>query len=135
MSKQVKLKLLSVLGSDIVMVADKIVIPGEKGEFSVLYGHANFVAKLKIGVVRAMQGIICHNHFIYNGIATVNQGSVTIISEFIRDLQKSNVNDIKNHIMTLKDDLASAKDDSIDKTIILEEIMQYESFLDTICTI
>jgi F0F1-type ATP synthase epsilon subunit len=76
-----------------------VIIPAFEGVMTILPFHENMVVSLKTGI------IIIDNHskyFVYDGIATIEENVIDIISDFIQDINNISVQEleIKTHQIT-----------------------------------
>lgn len=64
-----------------------VTVPGSEGDFSVLEGHAPFMATLRNGslTIYAKQGDAPETIEVEGGFAEVNEGGLTVLAEHIAD--------------------------------------------------
>ena len=127
---QQKLSIKIILPSKILLElqSDEIIIPGNKGLFSILPYHIKFTSILNIGII-TINNIKSKYYFIYGGIAQISNNTVNIITEYATDIKDYNKSIILNKINTLKQNLLLQSKKSIDYKITLHMILIYESLL------
>jgi len=109
--------------------ATMVNIPGSKGVFGVLPGHAKLVASMDVGVVTLFDDEMETKYFVYGGIAQVTGQELNIITEFASNLESTPAKSVYDDIARLKNDLSKLDDDSIEAEIISNNIEIYHSLL------
>lgn len=91
---------------------DQVVVPGSEGYFTVLKGHAPFMATLRPGVVEVTLsgGRAAERIFVRGGFADANVGGLTILAEEAIPLAEVDAAMLAQHVRNAEEDVADAKD-------------------------
>ena len=89
---------------------DQVVVPGSEGYFTVLKGHAPFMATLRPGVVEVLSGSDETRIFVRGGFADVNAGGLTILAEQAIPLAEVDEAMLADEVKNAEEDVADAKD-------------------------
>ena len=114
--------------------ATMVNIPGSKGMFGVLPGHVKFVSTMDIGVVTIMDNDIETKYFVYGGIAQTDGETLNIITEFANNIESTNIENIRNIIISLQNDLSQLDSKSVEADIILNNIEKHQQLLNFVET-
>jgi len=109
--------------------ATMVNIPGTDGMFGVLPHHSKLVSDIDIGIITIFSDSTKKKYFVYRGIAQVNGTELNITSEFVMDLQTISKSEINAQISKLKSNLSDEKEDSLERSIISDKIIQYQKLL------
>lgn len=110
----VKVKVILPSGIKIDEECDSITIPGVDGDFAVLEGHTPFITKIRPGV------LIIDNHkketeyAIHDGFVTVEDDSVTIVSERLESSDEIDKNRAEEAMKRAKERLTQTNNSEID---------------------
>lgn len=89
---------------------EQVVVPGSEGYFTVLKGHAPFMATLRPGVVDVINGNLTERIFVRGGFADVNASGLTILAEQAIPLAEVNAEMLAREVQNAAEDVADAKD-------------------------
>ena len=95
------------------MQAAQVVIPGEEGDFGVLYGHMPVMSTLRAGVVEVSEDGNADpvKLFVGGGFVDVADDRVTVLAEDAVALADADAEKIAQDLKDAQEDLADAKDD------------------------
>lgn len=89
---------------------DMAVLPGEGGDFGVLYNHSALISNLRPGLITIYNDDkVFHHIFISRGFANVNERGCTVLAEdciFVEDLAEK---DLQIFIQKTQDEIALAR--------------------------
>lgn len=92
--------------------AEAVVAPGIEGEFTVMAGHAPFVAVLKPGILVVKIGDTLRRLFVRGGLAEVTpEQGLTILADRAIPVEDMDPAQIEAEIRNAEEDLADAADD------------------------
>lgn len=76
--------------------ADKVVLPVENGNFTIIDGRAPTVLLLSTGLIQCLdeKNEIKNRYFINNGMADIVNNTCSVAAERLIDLQKESIEDI-----------------------------------------
>ena len=89
---------------------DQVVVPGAEGYFTVLKGHAPYMAVLKPGVVEVSRGASTDRIFVRGGFADVNADGLTLLAEQAIPLAEVDPAMMAQQVQDAEEDVADAKD-------------------------
>jgi F-type H+-transporting ATPase subunit epsilon len=91
---------------------DQVVVPGAEGYFTVLKGHAPYMATLRPGVVDVTRagGGEAFRIFVRGGFADVNVEGLTILAEQAIPLDDVDAATMAQEVKNAEEDVADAKD-------------------------
>ena len=78
--------------------ADKVVLPIDRGNFTIIKDRAPTILLLSMGLIQCLdeQNNIVKKYFINNGIADIANDTCSIAAERLIDLQKETLEDLVN---------------------------------------
>ncbi len=92
--------------------ADMVVVPGAKGDFGVLPGHAPFISAVRPGVIDVHRNnAVDERIFVAGGFAEVNTSGCTVLSSDAYPLDELDKADVEERRRDAEDQLANADDD------------------------
>jgi F-type H+-transporting ATPase subunit epsilon len=91
---------------------EQVVVPGTEGEFGVLARHAPFMATVKPGALRIIQGGSERRIFVNGGFADVTPDGLTVLAEDAVDLAQIDAATLEQDLKDAREDLADAKDEA-----------------------
>lgn len=91
---------------------DMVVVPGEEGDFGVLYQHAPFISAVRPGVIRVHNGgRVTEQIFVSGGFAEVTPARCTVLAEQAVAVAEIDRGDAEQQLRDAREDLADAKDE------------------------
>ena len=112
------------------LTATMVTATGQDGVFSVLPGHMQLVVNLKAGIADVYGGNIVRRFFIHNGIAMVDNSSVSIITEFALELTDQGRDLMLVKINALQNDLTQLAQDSPEQQVTEHYIKLHQTALE-----
>ena len=100
-----------------------VTIPGEDGDFGVLYGHAPLLSSLRPGVVTVQSEKGTTRIFVSDGFADVSGTICSVLAENAVNLEDLSVESVNKEIANLSDDLSMAGDDAQKKARLESQIL------------
>jgi F-type H+-transporting ATPase subunit epsilon len=91
---------------------DEVVLPGSKGEFGVLPGHAALVATLDIGVMRVRDGAKTRVFALSGGFCEVRSNVVTVLADQAEAPEQIDVEATKAAMAAAEKLVVAAQDES-----------------------
>jgi len=91
---------------------DMVTVPGAEGDFSVLAGHAPFMATIRPGAIAVHSGGSVKRTFIHGGFAEVTPQGLTILAEEAVDIAEVNPERLAADIQSARDAIADAGDEA-----------------------
>ena len=89
----------------------EVIVPGAEGEFSVLAGHAPFIAMLKAGILTIKGDGAPKRYFVRGGFAEVNPAGLTLLAEEATPEDEIDAGVLAQHIKDAEEDVADATTD------------------------
>ncbi len=89
---------------------EQVVVPGSEGYFTVLGGHAPFMATMRPGVVDVTREGQSERIFVRGGFADVNASGLTILAEQATPLAEVDLDWLEQEVKNAEEDVADAKD-------------------------
>jgi F-type H+-transporting ATPase subunit epsilon len=86
-------------------------VPGVKGEFGVLAGHAPFMSTIRSGAISIHAGGEVTRTFIRGGFAEVTSEGLTILAEEAIDLATVDAADIQRELTEAREDWGQARNE------------------------
>jgi len=105
---------------------DMVTVPGAEGEFSVLAGHAPFMATIRPGAITVHAGTGVTRTFIHGGFAEVTAEGLTILASEAVDLADVDPEQLSEDIRAAQDAVADAKDEA-HKRVAEEELEKLQA--------
>lgn len=91
---------------------DMVVVPGEEGDFGVLYQHAPFISAVRPGVIRVHNGgKVTEQIFVSGGFAEVTPSRCTVLAEQAVPVAEIDRGAAEKRLRDAREDLADAKDE------------------------
>jgi F-type H+-transporting ATPase subunit epsilon len=91
---------------------DMVVVPGEEGDFGVLYQHAPFISAVRPGVIRVHNGgKVTDQIFVSGGFAEVTPARCTVLAEQAVAVAEIDRGAAEQQLRDAREDLADAKDE------------------------
>ncbi len=91
---------------------DMVVVPGEEGDFGVLYQHAPFISGVRPGVIRVHNGgKVTERIFVSGGFAEVTPARCTVLAEQAEAVGEIDRGAAEQELRDAREDLADAKDE------------------------
>lgn len=91
---------------------DMVVVPGEEGDFGVLYQHAPFISAVRPGVIRVHNGgKITEQIFVSGGFAEVTPARCTVLAEQAVAVAEIDRGAAEQQLRDAREDLDDAKDE------------------------
>jgi F-type H+-transporting ATPase subunit epsilon len=91
---------------------DMVVVPGEEGDFGVLYQHAPFISAVRPGVIRVHNGgRVTEQIFVSGGFAEVTPARCTVLAEQAVVVAEIDRGEAEQQLRDAREDLADAKDE------------------------
>jgi F-type H+-transporting ATPase subunit epsilon len=91
---------------------DMVVVPGEEGDFGVLYQHAPFISAVHPGVIRVHNGgKITEQIFVSGGFAEVTPARCTVLAEQAVPVAEIDRGAAEQQLRNAREDLDDAKDE------------------------
>lgn len=91
---------------------ERVIVPGNDGDFVVLAGHAPVVSTLRPGVLGVTVGSVRKYLFVKSGFVEVDPYRLTTFTEKAYDLEELSAATITDELKTAEAELTAAKDDS-----------------------
>jgi len=91
---------------------DMVTVPGAEGDFSVLAGHAPFMATIRPGAIAVHADGKITRTFIHGGFAEVTAQGLTILAEEAVDLVDVDVEQLAADITAAQDAVSDAKEEA-----------------------
>lgn len=91
---------------------DEVVLPGSKGEFGVLPGHAALVATLGIGVMRVREGAKTRVFALSGGFCEVRGDVVTVLADQAEGPEQINADETRAAMAAAEKLVVAAQDES-----------------------
>ncbi len=110
----VKVKVILPSGIKIDVECDSITIPGVDGDFAVLEGHTPFITKIRPGVLSIDNHKNTIEYAIHDGFVTVEDDSVTIVSERLESSDEIDKNRAEEAMKRAKERLTQTNNSEID---------------------
>lgn len=110
----VKVKVILPSGIKIDEECDSITIPGVDGDFAVLEGHTPFITKIRPGVLSIDNHKNTREYAIHDGFVTVEDDSVTIVSERLESSDEIDKNRAEEAMKRAKERLTQTNNSEID---------------------
>ncbi len=110
----VKVKVILPSGIKIEEECDSITIPGVDGDFAVLEGHTPFITKIRPGVLSIDNHKNTREYAIHDGFVTVEDDSVTIVSERLESSDEIDKNRAEEAMKRAKERLTQTNNSEID---------------------
>lgn len=91
---------------------DMVVVPGEEGDFGVLYQHAPFISTVRPGVITVHDGgKVTEQIFVSGGFAEVTSSRCTVLAEEAVAVEKIDRGEAEQELKDAREDLGDAKDE------------------------
>jgi F-type H+-transporting ATPase subunit epsilon len=91
---------------------DMVVVPGEEGDFGVLYQHAPFISAVRPGVIRVHNGgKVTEQIFVSGGFAEVTPARCTVLAEQAVAVAEIDRGAAEQQLRDAREDLDDAKDE------------------------
>ncbi len=91
--------------------ATEVIVPGLKGDFTVLAGHAPVISALRPGILDIQQGSGRRRIYVRGGFAEVDPTQLTILAQNLVDIGAAQPGQIAEEIRIAEQMLATATDD------------------------
>lgn len=102
---------------------ERVLLPGEMGDFMVMAGHTQLLAGLRAGVLTVLRANNqVARYFISPGFADIGNDHCTVMTPHITPIHKLVADKIARDIATLEADLENADTDAATKTQINDKI-------------
>jgi len=110
-SRQFKFELVAPEKVEISSHEERVLLPGEMGDFMVLAGHELLLAGLRPGVVAVIQNNgSTQRYFITGGLADVGNTHCIVLTPHITPVEKLNAGILENEITRTETALGTATD-------------------------
>ena len=94
--------------------ATAVTVPGVEGDFTVMTGHAPFVAALRPGVLTAVvEGGETNRYVVYGGVAEVGPGHLTVLAEEVHPVEELEPATLSDRIKDAEEELKTAGHDEV----------------------
>jgi F-type H+-transporting ATPase subunit epsilon len=90
---------------------EHVVVPGVEGQFGVLSKHAPFMAVIKPGALRILDGGSERRIYVGGGFADVTPAGLTVLAEDAVDLATLDRGQLEQDLKDAQEDLRDAKDE------------------------
>lgn len=91
---------------------DMVVVPGEEGDFGVLYQHAPFISNVRPGVITVHDGgKVTERIFVSGGFAEVTPSRCTVLAEEAVAVEKIDRGAAEQELKDAREDLGDARDE------------------------
>ena len=120
-----------IMPSEVIFKANATMvnIPGGDGVFGVLPNHVKLTSTVAIGSISVFSEDKEKKFFIYGGMAQITPLEINIVSEFVVSLDDHKKSDVLNKIASLKSDLDSCEENSLEASMLNATITKYNSLL------
>lgn len=111
MAEKFLLDIVTPSGVVLLKEVEEVTAPGEKGEFGVLRGHADFLTTLTPGVVKYKSEGAVVRFAIGNGFAEVTAERTNILVDTAFPAESINATEVKDEIKDVEEALKALKED------------------------
>jgi len=121
--RQFQFELVAPERVEVTAFEERVVLPGEEGDFMVMAGHTPMLAGLRPGlvsVIRANNSVV--RYFITGGFVDVGNGHCTVLTPHVTPLVKIVADKVARDIAHLEEELANDDIDPSAKTQIESKI-------------
>lgn len=110
-------------------IEENVILPGEKGDFTVLAGHTPLLASLRPGVLSVVRGNKTQRFFIEGGFADIDNKHCIVLTPHVISVDDMVPREIEDQIYALEDELEkiSMQDE---RDVLIEQIAALRVKLD-----
>jgi F-type H+-transporting ATPase subunit epsilon len=88
-----------------------VIVPGSEGQFTVMAGHAPFIATLKAGIVHIHSATVKREFFVRGGFAEVTPAGLAILAEHAQPVEDIDLSSFDAMISDVRGAIADAAND------------------------
>lgn len=110
-SHQFKFELVAPEKVEVSGLEERVLLPGEVGDFMVLPGHTAMLAGLRPGLVTIMRGNLETRYFIDGGFADIGNHHCTVLTPHITPLSALNAEKLLHELNTTQSKIEKESDE------------------------
>ncbi len=130
---KIRLEIISPERTLLNLDVTQVILPGAAGKFGVLYGHENYIATIKPGVIEIYQDeAVTERYIVSSGIAEITAKTcIILVDEAVKvgeidfELFESRIEEVKKDMDNQTSELV--KEEIEDRLIYLEETLKFKS--------